>query len=146
MGVHRFSRTGPGKECASGGASAQWFRRRGWRFAVAGRFIPGCFETAPEIGTGAAKRLLETCQQDHRSSYASRRFADFARRSERDQPRCGQQCQWRENYSPGFRKKVFLASLHRLAHGRWFSPRLIVQGLDAAKARTHLAAPGYGFL
>jgi hypothetical protein len=41
---------------------------------------------------------------------------------------------------PTSEKKVFLASVHRLAHGQWFSPQLIVQGLDEAKARTHLKA------
>ena len=42
--------------------------------------------------------------------------------------------------APASEKKVFLASLHRLADGRWLSPHLIVQGLDEAKAQKHLRA------
>jgi hypothetical protein len=41
---------------------------------------------------------------------------------------------------PQSQKKVFLLSVHRLADGAWFSPQLIVQGLDEARARKHLRA------
>jgi hypothetical protein len=41
---------------------------------------------------------------------------------------------------PQSQKKVFLLSLHRLSDNPWFSPHLVVQGLDEAKARKHLRA------
>jgi hypothetical protein len=41
---------------------------------------------------------------------------------------------------PQSQKKIFLLSIHRLADGPWFSPQLIVQGLDEARARKHRAA------
>jgi hypothetical protein len=41
---------------------------------------------------------------------------------------------------PASGKKVFLLSVHRLADSPWFSPQLIIQGLDEAKARKHLTA------
>jgi hypothetical protein len=42
--------------------------------------------------------------------------------------------------TPASEKKLFLLSVHRLADSPWFSPQLIVQGLDEAKARKHLVA------
>ena len=41
---------------------------------------------------------------------------------------------------PQSQKKLFLLSVHRLADSAWFSPQLIVQGLDEARARKHRAA------
>ena len=41
---------------------------------------------------------------------------------------------------PASQKKIFLLSVHRLADSPWFSPQLIIQGLDEAKARKHIAA------
>ena len=41
---------------------------------------------------------------------------------------------------PASEKKLFLLSVHRLAGSPWFSPQLIIQGLDEAKARKHLMA------
>jgi hypothetical protein len=41
---------------------------------------------------------------------------------------------------PASEKKLFLASLHRLADNPWFCAHLLVHGLDENKARKHLAA------
>ena len=41
---------------------------------------------------------------------------------------------------PPSEKKVFLLSVHRLADSPWFSPQLIIRGVDRVTARKHLAA------
>jgi hypothetical protein len=42
--------------------------------------------------------------------------------------------------TPTSEKKRFLLSVHRLSSTPWFSPQLIIQGLDETKARKHIAA------
>jgi hypothetical protein len=78
-----------------------------------------------------------------RETHALYGVQDCAGRRERDRPRYKRQWHRSENQSSestGFSKKVFLASFHRLADSRWFSPQLIVRGLDEVKARKHFTA------